>query len=187
MASSEKVEATTINCIEREGLADLEREFSYMGASPYFVQKYVKNLPYYPDVASMENLPIGHIMMPPGTIAVGQYMDTLSKLTADMESAERELDEFWKTPKTAADYVTSNNNNAKEERDARAKTERNLLVKSHEILGNLYKHVEDYRPIDVRAFHEKMRQLIKKRAQLQSNIRIREASDIFLVAGRPSA
>ena len=162
-----------------EILAEIERGMGELGVNEYFVDRYVSNLPFYPEITSPEQFPPGHVLLPMGTMDHTLYMRTLTKLISDMDAGERELEVEWKTLIVDADASKL---------DAKRKREKHLLIKSNDALAALFKHVKEYRPIDVVSFHMKLRALIKKKARTLANLRIMEASDILaqLVASSSS-
>jgi hypothetical protein len=163
-----------------EILAEIERGMGELGVNEYFIDRYVSNLPFYSEITSPEQFPPGHVLLPMGTMDHTLYMRTLTKLISDMDAGERELEVEWKTLIVDADASKL---------DAKRKREKHLLIKSNDALAALFKHVKEYRPIDVVSFHMKLRALIKKKARTLANLRIMEASDILaqLVASSSSS
>ena len=162
-------EAAAVAPTNSEILAEIEREMGELGVNEYFVDRYVSNLPFYPEITSPEQFPPGHILLPIGAMDHTLYIKTLTKLVGDMDAAERELEMAYKASMIDGDAS---------EKEVQRKNEKHLLVKSNDVLKDLYRHAKDFRPIDVVGYHEKLRALIRKKARTLANVRINEASNV---------
>jgi len=140
---------------EHDRLAEIEKEYELMGCSRQWVDEYVRMSVFYPDPATDMPSHDGRFpMLPPGTVPHKMYTEKLESLIQSMEKAKERAATSEEVDKD--EYVKRFGIRAYEQEL------RNLLTK--------------FRPIDAKAFHEKLNALIQEEIRLLVNVRILEAT-----------
>jgi hypothetical protein len=168
---------------ERDRLAEINQEYESMGLTPQWVSEYTRLSPFYPDAANdMPSHNGRYILLPEGTIPHEIYTEKLTRLIESMEKAEtyvRGVKRWKQTDEehTKDEYIRSYGKAAYDQHVSRqAEINKKKLAQPKEIQHELYTHLTKLKPINAKAFHDKMDRLIKEEIRILTNIRIHEAS-----------
>ena len=167
---------------EHARLYAINQEYERMGVTSKWVDEYARMLTFYPDPATDTPTHDGRfLMLPEGTMPCDLYIEKLTRLTESMEKAEEHA-AAAKRFKPSSPCVKSGSqyaNPSRSERiemDRQAEMRKQQLRKPKELDHELRMLLTLLKPIDVKAFHDKIQALIKEENRIRTNIRIQEAT-----------
>jgi hypothetical protein len=161
---------------EHARLAEIEKEYESMGCSRQWVDEYVRMSVFYPDPA-MASENGRFLMLPPGTLPHKIYTEKLESLVKSMEKAEERAAQNMSDDVNKDEYVKRFGIRAYEqEMNRKAELRKHQLTKPKEMQQELRNLLTKFKPIDAKAFHEKINALIKEEIRLLVNVRILEAT-----------
>ena len=167
---------------EHARLREINQEYERMELSSKWVDEYARMLTFYPDPATeMPSHDGKFLMLPEGSIPCDQYIQKLTQLTESMEKAEEHAAAARRFKPNSdphqQDYISRFGKAAYDQEMMRQdEMRKQQLRKPKELDRELRAHLTKFKPIDVKAFHDKIQSLIKEENRLRTNIRITEAT-----------
>ena len=167
---------------EHARLHEINRQYELMGVTSQWVDEYARTLTFYPDPATDAPSHDGRfLMLPEGSMPCDLYIEKLTQLIESMEKAEEHaaVAKRFKPndDPTQRDYISSFGKSAYDQDMARqAEMRKQQLRKPKEFDYELRTHLTKFKPIDAKAFHDKIQSLIKEENRIRTNIRIQEAT-----------
>jgi hypothetical protein len=169
---------------ENARMNEIHQEYELMGVTSKWVDEYARMLASYPDPATDAPTHDGRfLMLPEGTMPCDLYIEKLTRLTESMEKAEEHaaVAKRFKPSDdpTQPDYISRFGKAAYDQEMTReAEMRKQQLRKPKELDHELRTHLTKFKPIDVKAFHDKVQSLIKEENRIWTNIRIKEATNM---------
>jgi len=143
---------------EHTRLDEIQKEYESMGVTPQWVDEYARMSVSYPNAAMETPSHNGrHFMLPEGTMPHEQFTKRLEYLVESIEKAEMPVQ---KDKNSKKQYFPKQS----------FPTDPKLMQQE------LRAHLKKFKPINAKAFHDKMDKLIKEENRILTNIRINEAS-----------
>lgn len=148
-----KSSTTCMTEAEHTRLDEIQKEYESMGVTPQWVDEYARMSVSYPNAAMETPSHNGrHFMLPEGTMPHEQFMNRLEYLVESIEKAEMPVQKDKNSKKQSS------------------------LIDPKLMQQELRAHLKKFKPINAKAFHDKMDKLIKEENRILTNIRINEAS-----------
>ena len=176
---------------EHARLYAINQEYERMGVTPVWVDEYARMLTFDPDPATDTPTHDGRfLMLPNGTMPCDLYIEKLTQLTESMEKAEEHAAAAKRfkpsDDPTKRDYISRFGKSAYDQDMARqAEMRKQQLRTPKELDHELRMLLTLLKPIDVKAFHDKIQALIKEENRIRTNIRIQEATMMTHYAQQP--
>lgn len=177
---------------EHARLYAINQEYERMGVTSKWVDEYARMLIEHPDpVKEPPNHNGGGCpMLPPGTMPCDLYIEKLTRLTESMEKAEEHAAAAKRFKPSSSEpdrHLPLSRPEKMEILDMarQAEMRKQQLRKPKELDFELRVHLTHLKPIDVKAFHDKIQALIKEENRIRTNIRIQEATMMTHYAQQP--
>ena len=167
---------------EHARLHEINRQYELMGVTSQWVDEYARTLTFYPDPATDAPSHDGRfLMLPEGSMPCDLYIEKLTQLIESMEKAEEHaaVAKRFKPNSSGPDRHLPLSRSEKMEileMNKQEEMRKQQLRKPKEFDYELRTHLTKFKPIDAKAFHDKIQSLIKEENRIRTNIRIQEAT-----------